>query len=233
MATLPLMNSSKARPKSASAAPTKSPTKTQARPRPSPSASVVQASPVAEWEALERALAQVPEPLEPLDVAMIDGFLCGVLVQPEPVHPRQWLPFVADTQGRALPKSFDPAPLYASAQARCAQWDAAIARREWLDPWIFADDAGDQSPAEAVMPWVLGFAHAQSVFPDLMDDESPELNEALALIFQHLDPQELEDAEGLLEAIEAIEPPVDLSDAVERLVRAVLLLADITRPLNA
>jgi len=33
-------------------------------------------------DALQRLLDAVPAPLEPLDVSMLDGYLCAVLVQP-------------------------------------------------------------------------------------------------------------------------------------------------------
>ena len=36
----------------------------------------------AEFAELDELLAGIPEPLEPLDVVMLDGFLCGVIVQP-------------------------------------------------------------------------------------------------------------------------------------------------------
>ena len=34
---------------------------------------------------LQTLLDGVPAPLEPLDASMLDGFLCGVLLQPQPV----------------------------------------------------------------------------------------------------------------------------------------------------
>jgi uncharacterized protein len=49
-------------------------------------------------------------------------------------------------------------------------------------------------------------------------------------VYRHLDAEDLEDAEDLIEEIESLEPPADLAEAVEDLVRATLLLADITRP---
>ena len=55
----------------------------------------------------------------------------------------------------------------------------------------------------------------------------------LALLYRHLDPQDLEDADVLLEEIDSLEPPEDLSESVEGLVRATLLLADIGRPPGA
>ena len=36
----------------------------------------------AEFAELDELLAAIPEPLEPLDAVMLDGFLCGVIVQP-------------------------------------------------------------------------------------------------------------------------------------------------------
>jgi len=47
------------------------------------------------------------------------------------------------------------------------------------------------------------------------------------LLYRHLDPGDLEDADTLLAEIEALEPPADLASAVEELVRATLLLADV------
>mgnify|MGYP000252269857 CR=1 FL=1 len=41
------------------------------------------------------------------------------------------------------------------------------------------------------------------------------------------------DADDLLEEIESLEPPADLTEAVEELVRATLLLADVSRPAPA
>ena len=36
----------------------------------------------AEFAELDDLLAETPEPLEPLDVVMLDGYLCGAIVQP-------------------------------------------------------------------------------------------------------------------------------------------------------
>ena len=47
-------------------------------------------------DALQRLLDQVPAPLEPLDISALDGYLCGVLLQPRPVPRERWLPGVTD-----------------------------------------------------------------------------------------------------------------------------------------
>ena len=189
---------------------------------------------------LQQLLDRVPAPLEPLDASMLDGFLCGVLVQPAPVPLAQWLAHVTDTEGRALPHGFAAVRLHALVQQRHGELDRAIQDREWFDPWVFEmapDEA--QGPGlepsdtnrDAVYPWVAGFALAMNAFPALMQRPAEALTEPLALLYRHLDPDDLEDADQLLDAIESLAPPADLSETVQDLVRATFLLADVGRPL--
>ena len=212
-----------------------------------------------ELDELQALLDGVPAPLEALDVSMLDGFLCGVLVQPRPVPVARWLLRITDVDGRALPAGFEATRLHALAQRRHAELDDAIQRRQWFDPWVFEltdaadadahaevevevevdsdadDDGDDRAPAavDAVYPWVAGFATANELFPGLMALDDKALTEPLALVYRHLAPDDLEDADALLAEIESLEPPEDLAEAVEGLVRATLLLADIARPLGA
>ena len=191
-----------------------------------------------ELDELQALLDTVPAPLEALDVSMLDGFLCGVLVQPRAIPRARWLPHVTDVDGRPLPARFAVSRLHELALRRHAELNDAIARRQWFDPWVFeltAEDNGDEdaSETEAVYPWVAGFATALELFPDLMALDAQALTEPLALLYRHLAPDDLEDADELLAEIEQLEPPADLSEAVEELVRATLLLADISRPVRA
>ncbi len=195
---------------------------------------------------LQTLLDRVPAPLEPLDASALDGYLCGVLLQPEPLPAERWLRYATDVDGRALPPGFDASPLSALVRRRHAELDAAIALRRWFDPWVFelenaapveGEDDAELDPAaaaarEAVFPWVAGFATAMTLFPGLMAMDSPVLAEPLALILRHLDPGDLEDADELIAIAESLEPPADLTQAVEELVRATLLIADVTRPLR-
>jgi len=194
---------------------------------------------------LQALLDAVPAPLEPLDVSMLDGYLCGVLLQPQAIPAERWLPHVSDADGRALPIGFEALPLQLLVRRRHAELAAAIEHRQWFDPWVFeleadpaarAPDDQDRDDAEvaaseAVYPWVAGFAAAMELFPGLMSLHAPALLEPLALLYRHLDPDDLEDADDLLATIESLEPPADLAQAVEALVRATLLLADVSRPL--
>lgn len=213
---------------------------------------------------------------------MLDGFLCGVLLQPVAVPTARWWPQVTDVDARPLPAGFDAKRLRDLVLLRHDELDRAIRERRWFDPWVFeledetdavsgqagaagaavhvdetghggparhapdntdndtdpaadaADDSGFDAEAaaasDAVYPWVAGLASALETFPGLMASSDDALTEPLALLYRHLDPDDLEDADELLEAIDQLGPPADIADAVEGLVRAVLLLADVTRP---
>jgi uncharacterized protein len=196
--------------------------------------------PEREIDELQALLDAVPPPLDPLDVSSLDGFLCGVIVQPRRIGRERWLPFVSDADGRPLPPGFDARRLHALVTRREAELRRAIERREWFDPRVFElddddvpdVDAEDGSGAgtDAVYPWVAGFAAAMEAFPELLAvDDDAAVIEPLALIYRHLDADDLEDADALLAEIESLEPPADLAEAVEGLVRATLLLADVAR----
>lgn len=196
----------------------------------------------ADLERLQALLDALPAPLEPLDVSMLDGYLCGVLLQPEAVPLGAWLPPLLDMNfeppsprggaagGRPTPTRVDD-ELLALLRRRHKELNVAIVGRQWFDPWIFELDDGD-NPSETVLPWVAGFAHALDAHPALMALPEEPLLEPLAAVYLHLDPEDLEDADALLEEIESLEPPADLEEAVEGLVSAVLMLADVSRPLK-
>ena len=191
---------------------------------------------------LQTLLDALPSPLQPLDVSALDGYLCGVLLQPKVLPPARWLPFVADLEGREAPPGPARDELQALVRRRHAELDAAIGQRQWFDPWIYQLDSDDfdgdddpadspiDSPADSVMPWTAGFAAAMELFPELMALDHPDLVEPLAILFMHFDPEDLEDADALIEVIHTLEPPKDLAEAVQDVVRALMLIADVTRP---
>ena len=187
-------------------------------------------SPLSERELgqLQDLLDAVPAPLEPLDLPALDGYLCGVLVQPGRIAPARSLAHVADADARPMPPGHDAAPLLALVKRRHAELEAAIGQRRWFDPWVFEVDAAEHpDPVRAaVFPWVAGVAAAFELFPGTMQLPPEATLEPLALLYQHVDADDLEDADELLAEIDSLEPPADLTEAVEQLVRAILLLAD-------
>ena len=178
---------------------------------------------------MQALLDALPAPLQPMDVSALDGYLCGVLLQPRRVIESLWLAHVADIDGGEAPAGAARDELHALVRRRHAEIDAAIGARQWFDPWIYQLD-GDASPAECVLPWSAGFAAAMELFPDLMAMDSPDLVEPLALLFMHFDPADLEDADALIEVIDTLEPAADIAEAVQDVVRALMLIADVTRP---
>jgi uncharacterized protein len=183
----------------------------------------------AELQQLQALMDGIPDTLEPLDVVMIDGYLCGVLLQPDAVPTERWLALIPDVDGRKPPNRFDLATMRALVLRRHAELDRAIAHRQWFDPWVYQLD-DEASPSETVLPWVAGFATAVDAFTGLMDRHEDEILEPLATLYRHLDPDDLEDADELLAEIETLAPPETLAEAVEDLVRSVLLMADVSRP---
>lgn len=184
---------------------------------------------------LQTLLDQLPAPLQPLDVSALDGYLCGVLLQPVRVPESRWWPHVPDMDGRPAPAGVLLEELQSLTRRRYVELDMAIGNRQWFDPWIYPpadndDEEEDLSLSDSVMPWVAGFATATNLFPALTDSPHPDLVEPLALLFMHFDPDDLEDAEALVEVIQTLEPPTDLAEAVQDVVRALMLMADVTRP---
>lgn len=182
-----------------------------------------------ELQRLGELLEALPAPLEPLDPSALDGFLCGVLLQPQPAPAEGWQRWVIDVDGRVPPPGTPVDELLALVRRRHGELERAIAARQWFDPWVFPLDDED-APGDSVLPWVAGFAAAMDHFPALMAVDDPELIEPLALLYLHFDPADLEDADALAAVIETLEPPADLAEAVQDMVRAVMLIADVTRP---
>ena len=178
---------------------------------------------------LDALLGSLPPGHEALDIVMLDGYLCGVLLQPRPVPEAEWIARITDLDAKPPPARFDSARLAALVRRRHAELNRAIERRDWFDPWIYELDE-QASPSETVLPWVAGFAAAADSFPALMDRHEDAILEPLATLYRHFDPEDLEDADALLAEIETLELPVDLPEAVEDLVRSVLLIADVSRP---
>jgi uncharacterized protein len=66
-----------------------------------------------------------------------------------------------------------------------------------------------------------------------MQIDDPELIEPLALLYLHFPGDDLEHDDALRAVIDTLEPPADLAEAVQDVVRAAMLIADVTRPRRA
>lgn len=196
---------------------------------------------------LDEALAALPEDRDPLDVSMLDGFLVGVLLQPDAVMPSEWLPVVFDArEGEPMiPGDPDHARRVLDLVMRHHDNLAAhIAAREPFDPIVFeADRDGPEPPSREdeflpLWPWAAGFMDALDAFPDLLDryGDDEDVDVALVNVTRHLrtDPDDTSDEARQhardRDAIDRELPLDDLDDAIEQLVLGVLEIADITRP---
>lgn len=102
----------------------------------------------AEFAELDELLAATPEPLEPVDVVMLDGYLCGVIVQPVLLQPATWLPHVFDFEGTPLPADADPAWLERTTALilrRHGALNRAIVEDGWFEPLVLEADGIDPS----------------------------------------------------------------------------------------
>ena len=208
----------------------------------------------AEFDELDGLLASVPEPLEPLDAVMLDGFLCGVLVQPRLIPADEWLPFVFDAGGHRWGEA-EPSPEQQRARAlilrRHAALNRSLAEFGGFDPFVLEplpDDTADSAAAapspngetaapqrrndrirDTLSPWISGFDQALQLLPGLVELADPEVDSVLAELLRFLP----DDAE-----VEAIAPVSDatsvaaLDAAIGVLVAEVANLYDITAPLR-
>jgi len=194
-----------------------------------------------EIEELDDLLAQTPEPLQPLDVVMLDGYLCGVLVQPRLIDAAEWLPPIFDFDGASLPETVDPAW-----RARCETLirrrhealNAALVEDGWFDPLVMElseEDAAEVPPdlrelgliSLSMMPWVGGFQQAAVCFPELAEMPDDAVMTALARLYRHL-PAETDEDREVRATLDREQPLATLDDAIEEVVLAIADLVDLT-----
>ena len=207
----------------------------------------------AEFLELDELLAGIPEPLEPLDVVMLDGFLCGVIVQPTLLDADAWLPYAFDAGGHRWGEA-EPAPEQRRARAlilrRHAALNRAIAEYGSFDPFILeadeasrdevdddvehesADPAVGPAPVDpigaALLPWVAGFEQAVHQFPGLAELDDAQVALTLARLFRFLP----DDEHGTAALVARERPLATLDEAIGEVVACVAELYELTLPLR-
>lgn len=204
----------------------------------------------AEITELDDLLAAIPEPLQALDVVMLDGYLCGVLAQPVLIDAARWLPPIFDWNC-GDPEQPDAGT---ALDAETPGWHAAKHERllalvgrhhtvlerqlredAWFDPLVMQpqDDAG--APLEgaaaigpAFAPWAVGFEHALNQFPELEALSAPDLPDLLACLRRHL-PEQSGDELAYTKALDAEHPLRSMDAAIEELVGTVVEVCDLAR----
>ena len=200
----------------------------------------------AEIDELDTLLSAFPEDRCPFDVAMLDGFLAGVLLAPEPVLPSTWLPVVFAAGGGEIvwPDAATAQRTLALAMRRHNELAAHIAAREPFEPIVFDLTDADGVPATgskaiaALSFFASGFAHALDAIPSLAAayDVDDEFAAALDGVLRHVpvDPDDTRPEAVQLQLerqqLERDVPLADLDEAIDELVASVLDAADISRP---
>jgi uncharacterized protein len=205
-----------------------------------------------EFAELDALLADVPEPLEPLDAVMLDGFLCGVIVQPTLVEADAWLPYVFDAGGHRWGEA-EPSPEQQRARSlilrRHAALNRSIAEYGGFDPFVLepleaesdasaatAPDPGrDAQPVDpigaALLPWVAGFEQALHLLPGLVELNEPAVTTTLARLFRFL-PESAGDPHGAAALVARERPLASLDEAIGEVVGCVAELYELTAPLR-
>ena len=208
----------------------------------------------AEFAELDDLLAGIPEPLEPLDAVMLDGFLAAVIVQPELIAPERWMPHVFDAGGHRWGEAEPTAPQLRARELigrRHAAINRSLAEFGGFDPLILepsdgaesggVEAAGDAAAAglpdpsaldattRAILPWVAGFEFAASIFPPLYDLDDEAVATTLARLYRFL-PAEGEQDQAVSELVTRERPIATLDAAIEEIIACVGELYDLTAP---
>ena len=201
----------------------------------------------AEFAELDDLLAGIPEPLEPLDVVMLDGFLAGVIVQPELVASERWLPHVFDAGGHRWGEA-EPTKEQVRARELIARRHTAMNRSlaefGGFEPLILEPEEADGEPAaggpdaptldattRAILPWVAGFEFAASIFPAMYELDDEAVSTTLTRLYRFL-PAETDEDVATAALIAGLRPIATLDDAIGELVGCVGELYELTAPLR-
>ena len=200
----------------------------------------------AEFAELDELLAVIPEPLEPLDAVMLDGFIAGVLVQPELIEAERWLPHVFDAGGHRWGEA-EPGPEQRRAREliarRFAAMNRSLAEFGGFDPLILEPDEGgegeapeapaDETPLDpitrAILPWVAGFEFAASIFPALYALDDDAVATTLTRLYRFL-PAEGAEEEATAALLVKERPLATLDAAIAEVIVCVAELYDLTAP---
>ena len=195
----------------------------------------------AEIRELDDLLAAVPAPWEALDVVMLDGYLCGLLMQPHPPAPEAWwppvfgeheAPFSAAAPGWHAAKH---ERLVQLVTRRLAVIERGLREEGWFDPIVPADDEAPAPAGAAVIGaprfeglgyWVAGLEWALVHFNGLEEAGLSGAPDLLDSLWRHL-PEQDETQAAMTQALDQEHPLRTLDEAIEQMVFDVADLHDL------
>lgn len=197
----------------------------------------------ADLDVLDELLDRTPQPLQPLDAVLLDGYLAGIAVQPRIVPIDAWMPGVFDIDARPLPAGTDApwlARCRALVQRRFEVMTTDLAEQAWFDP-VIVDverlpplseyEVRVSDAARALAPWAAGFELAMARFPELAALGEPDVEAQLQWIRQWATPEPGTDASSDRASVATPADhakPQDVTQAVDALVAAIARLWHLT-----
>ncbi len=182
-----------------------------------------------EFAELDELLAEIGEEHRAMAADEADGFLTGLLLNPQEASPDEWIGYVLDENGRT-PEELDEDTLYRLEDLlyrRYLEIDRQLAARNPLDPVILEDEEDEAS--DELTPFAIGFLTSMKTFPGLLEVDAPEVRGALVGILRHL-PEELQgDLEETIRKVNEESPLDGSAEALDDLVACVAEIAEVTR----
>lgn len=190
-----------------------------------------------EFVELDELLTALDENLGAMSADEMDGFLTAILLLPDEVSPREWMPmiFSATDQIGKLSDTKKQDRLEELIYRRYKQIDHQLSQCEGIDPITFdvEDDDGNildgEAELTALQPFALGFLTAAQSWPGLLDTENEKLMSALLGIFRHLPEENLGDLQEIYQELQLENPIDNIDDALMDIAQSVIEIAAITR----
>ena len=191
----------------------------------------------AEIHEIDKLLGEVPEPYETLDAVLLDGYLCGVLVQPVILPRDEWLAPIFGSEGVPTPDAPGWSPvkhnrLLTLIERRYNELLRDILEEGWFDPIVPALEDDDGKPLkgkesmEGLGYWVAGLEWALANFPQLEEQGLAGVPDLLDSLWRHL-PEQDETQQEMTKALDLEHPLRNLDEGIEALVFDIVDLAQI------
>ena len=191
----------------------------------------------AELTELDELLAQMDEKNIAMDASEADGFMTAILLLPEEVLPKEWMPYIfsADPTHAHLLSPKKQNRLEELLYRRYLDIYRALSQGEPLDPIVFdpEDENGNLLQGEesivALQPFALGFLAAAQTWEGLIDIDNEKVTSALVGIWRHLPEEALGDFKDIQQTLLSESPLEDLDDAIKDVALSVAEIASVTR----
>lgn len=190
-----------------------------------------------EFVEFDELLCMLDEDNLSMNASQADGFMTAVLLLPEEVSPREWMPLIfasPDADARLLDQAQQDR-LEELTYRRYREINRTLATCKPIDPIVFDPEDENGNPLEgeeeiiALQPFASGFLTAAQTWSGLLDNEDPTVSSALVGIWRHLPDDEIGDFLETRQTLLSESPLENLDDAITDIATSVAEIATITR----